>query len=120
MKLAPGKYVQRDGWIATVALVDETKSMCQQAIGWDADGYTCSWSVYGLRWEDREVNSDLIAPYVEPKKVKIELWVNVFEDGTIWPCLLKEDSNFRVSPWKPPIHCEHIVREIELPVKEKP
>ena len=38
MVIKPGKYVQRNGGIATVAAVDETRDATKAVVGWQASG----------------------------------------------------------------------------------
>lgn len=72
MKIKPGKYVQRDGGIATVAAVDESRLKSAQAIGWMADGDSAGWSINGRFLENEEECAlDLIREYREPR----EFWI---------------------------------------------
>lgn len=74
VKLKPGKYVQRDGGIATVAAVDEGRPSDLVAIGWSSGGSVCSWyldgrSAYGHGRSESYL--DLIREYREPR----EWWI---------------------------------------------
>lgn len=71
MKIKPGKYVQRDGGIATVAAVDESKQSHHQAIGWRSDGIGEGWRIDGRYLDGTESMCDLMREYREPR----ERWV---------------------------------------------
>lgn len=71
MKLKPGKYVQRDGGIATVAAVDETRGE-NAAVGWNKNGEPTCWCSDGA-WAADEIKDgcDLIREHREPR----EWWI---------------------------------------------
>jgi len=74
MKLKPGKYMQRDGGIATVAAVDESNGH-SPCVGWNSDGIVSAWGIYG---EFSAIGGthklDLIREYREPR----EGWAVIF------------------------------------------
>lgn len=93
MKLKPGKYVQRDGKIATVGAVDETKGDWA-AIGWDSEGESYAWSISGEFIDGVEHPFDLIEEYKEPlitRSLEYRNWVsgtgtqNIAGDFTFLP-----------------------------------
>ena len=73
MIIKPGKYVQRDGGIATVAFVDSTREM-GAALGWDANSRPQAWHFDGSR-DNSPSSHDLISEYREPLKG----WVRVID-----------------------------------------
>lgn len=71
MIIKPGKYVQRNGGIATVAAVDETRDETKAVVGWQANGEVSCWDIDGLFLVGRETFIDLIREYREPR----EFWI---------------------------------------------
>ena len=98
MILKPGKYVQRDGGIATVAAVDETRRECRQAVGWDSYDETTSWGMDG-RWlpNTEENGRDLISEYIEPPVAR-EGWGVIFNSKELADHYAERwgESSFRV------------------------
>jgi len=71
VKIKPGKYVQRDGGIATVVAVDETRSQGREVIGWAEGDCAALWQLDGKAFSFKESSHDLIREYREPR----EFWV---------------------------------------------
>jgi len=73
MKLKPGKYVQRDGGIATVAAVDERRDIFP-AVGWNSRGMHRSWNLDGSYYQSPTIDeNDLIREHCEPR----EFWIAI-------------------------------------------
>jgi len=65
-KITPGKWVQRNGKIATVAGVNPNSASAYVAVGWDAEHFSETWTIEGRVFKGEKHPEDLIAPYIPP------------------------------------------------------
>lgn len=117
MKLEAGKYYRtrggRKAYVAAVGCPFCGPDTCSTALGWiEEKSLSTDWSEDGKYSPIEDRSEDLISEWVEPKKVRVRGWINVYANSDYSSISSsREAADRNADPYR--IACIEIDREVE-------